>query len=108
MSSSIFKSDVIQLGIKPTEAKFVTPYMRLISCSRDSSVVELRVGDGKVAGSWFDSDCQYAVLSLRKTLYPCFLLGPSGLPVTVAQPDKRLANRTQKSALRWFDWTDAD
>ena len=34
-----------------------------------------------------------------------FRLGPSTLPVMVAQPDERLANRTHESALRWCSLT---
>ena len=42
---------------------------------------------------------------LGKTLYAYFPLGPSNLPVVVAQPDKSLATKTQKkcSALVWLD-----
>ena len=37
-----------------------------------------------------------------------FLLWPSSLPLVVAQPNKRLPNRTPKSTLRWCHLTDAE
>ena len=45
-------------------------------------------------------------MSLGKTLYDYFSLGPSSLPIVVAQPGKRLRNKTQKNALRALVWLD--
>ena len=44
-------------------------------------------------------------LPLTITYFP---LGPSSIPIVVAQPDERLANRNQKSALRWCGLTNAE
>ena len=65
------------------------------------SVVKYRVSDRKVADLR-----QYVVLSLGKTLFANFLVEQSNLPVLVAPPDKRLANRAPTkgcSALVWSD-----
>ena len=36
-----------------------------------------------------------------KDTLPLFTIGPISLPILVVEPDKRVALRTQKSALRW-------
>ena len=61
---------------------------------------EHRVGDRKVATPRCDSRTGNALL-FWDTLHAYFSLGPSNLPVVVAQPDKRLANGTQNNALHW-------
>ena len=43
------------------------------------------------------------VLFLDKTLYAYFTMGPSSLPIVVAQRDEKPANKTKKSALHWCD-----
>ena len=46
------------------------------------------------------------VVFLGKTLFVYFPLGPSSLPVVVAQPDESVANRTQKVLYAVVCWTD--
>ena len=53
-------------------------------------------GGRKVVDHWFDSRTGDTVVSLGKTLLTYFPLGPSSLPVAVAQPEERLANRTKE------------
>ena len=80
-----------------------------IKCGGDSSVVERRVSDRKVADSRFDSRAGKAQLCPKK-IHLTYIShrGPSSLPFVVAQPDERIANRTQKRALRsalvWLDF----
>ena len=60
-----------------------------------------RVNDLKVRlPTW-----QSFVVFVRKTLNAYFPLGPSSLPVVMAQPDERLANRMKRgySAFVWLD-----
>ena len=56
----------------------------------------------KAFNSPFFSELVTAIVlvSLGKTPDAYFSLGPSSLPAVVAQPEERLANRTQKSARR--------
>ena len=66
--------------------------------SGKSSIMEHWVSDGKVADAW----AMRCVLKKDTYfLYTYFSFRPSSLLV-VAQPDLRLANRTQKSALCWW------
>jgi len=63
--------------------------------------VERRASNRKVAKPWVDSRCGSASLcSWGKHLMLFPFLGPSNLPVVVAQPDERHANRTA-SVLQW-------
>ena len=69
-----------------------------------AAIVELaehRVSMGKVADSRFDSQSCNTSSFWKRHAYFCS--GPSSLPLVVAQPDKRLANRPQKCG-----WTDAE
>ena len=72
-------------------------------------MVERRVGDQKVADTWFDSRAGNASLCpWKRHLNAYFPLKPRSLPALEAQPDERLAIRTQKGAVRWCGWTDAE
>ena len=69
--------------------------------SGDSSVLEHQASDRKVAYHWFNSRTGNASLWPRKDTLRIFPLGPSSLPFVVGQFDERLANKTQKKAVRW-------
>jgi len=59
-----------------------------------AQLIERRDSNRKVANPWFDSRWDNASLcpwERHLMLYP--ILGPSSLPVVVAQPDERHANR---------------
>jgi len=57
----------------------------------------------KVAKPWFDSRCGSATICLWERYLMLFpILGPSSLPVVVAQRNERHANRTT-SVLEWYD-----
>ena len=60
------------------------------------AAVERRNSDQKVTES---QNRQYIVMSLGKTFYIYYRLGPSSLLVAVVQPDERLANRSPKWVL---------
>jgi len=54
----------------------------------------LRASNRKVAKPWFDSRCgSQSLCPWGKTLNTVFHFGASSLPVSVAQSDKRHANR---------------
>ena len=61
-------------------------------------LVGRRASDRKVVDPRFDSRTGNVSLYPRERHFT-LVLGPSSLPVVVAQPDKRLASRTQRSAL---------
>ena len=63
----------------------------------NSSVVDRRVGDRKVAHLWFDS--RTGNVSLGKTLYAYFPFGLSSLPVMVASLTKDFELNPKKSLL---------
>ena len=59
--------------------------------------------NSKNTNNWFDSRTGNGSLCPWKRHLILFPIGTKQSTVVVAQPDKRLANRTQKSALRWCE-----
>ena len=68
----------------------------------DSSGVDHQASDRKVVGLWFDFRTEIRRCVCGKDTLCLFPLGTSSLLIVVAQPDEKLANRTQKSVLCWY------
>jgi len=73
-----------------------------------AQLVEHQASNRKVAKPWYDFQCDSASLcSWERHLMLFLTLGPSSLPIVVAQPDERHANRTA-FVLSWYDRHRAD